>query len=92
MNRKDNPISVYVAVSQIGLLVVVPLVFFIWGGSWLIKTFSLPQWLMIVFILCGIIVMISTVWNYIARLLKVYAPEEKDENSALKHDRKDNDY
>lgn len=92
MSKNDNPISVYAAVSQIAFLVVVPLVFFIWGGSWLIKTCSLPQWLMIVFVLLGVLTMVATVGVYIKKLLRIYAPEQKDENSALKHDRRDSDY
>lgn len=92
MNKNNNPVSVYAAVSQIAFLVAVPLLFFIWGGSWLIKACSLPQWLMIVFVLLGIVTMVAGVSTYLRKLLKMYAPEQKDENSALKHDRRDSDY
>ena len=31
--KKDNPFSVYAVVSQIGFMVIVPLLVFIWGAS-----------------------------------------------------------
>lgn len=92
MAKKDNPISVYATVSQVAFLVVVPLLFFIWGGSWLIKQFSLPQWLMIVFVILGIVTMVCSVGTYLRRLMKFYDDTKPDENSKLKHDKKDNDY
>lgn len=91
MNKKDNPIRVYAIVSQIGFLVVVPLVVFIWGGGWLIEKFSLPDFLMVVFVLAGIIAMISGTGTYIMKLIKMYDTDKK-EDYKLYSDPKDNDY
>ena len=51
--KRDNPFSVYAVASQIGFMVILPLLLFIWGGAWLVEKFSLPQWLMPVFIALG---------------------------------------
>ncbi len=89
---KENPFSVYAVVSQVGFMVIAPLLLFIWGGSWLIRQFSLPQWLMIIFVLLGIGTMISSVGTYLSKLMKKYGKDEDDPNSKLKHDVKDHDY
>lgn len=74
-------------------MVIVPLVFFIWGGSWLIDKFSLPSWLMIVFSLLGIITMISSVGTYLRKIIKMYDnKEEREKTSPLRHDSKDHDW
>ena len=64
MNKKDNPLKVYAVVSQIGFLVITPLLIFIWGGSVLVNKFSLPSWVMILLVFAGIITMISGVGTY----------------------------
>ncbi|MFR2154451.1 MAG: AtpZ/AtpI family protein [[Eubacterium] siraeum] len=68
MNKKDNPLKVYAVVSQIGFLVITPLLIFIWGGSVLVNKFSLPSWVMILLVFAGIITMISE-WELILRTL-----------------------
>lgn len=91
--KKGNPLSAYAIVSQVGFMVIVPLVFFIWGGSWLIDKFSLPSWLMIVFSLLGIITMISSVGTYLRKIIKMYDnKEEREKTSPLRHDSKDHDW
>ena len=89
---KNNPFSVYAVVSQIGFMVVIPLLVFIWGGSWLIGHFSLPQWLMAVFIALGIVTMISSVGSYLMKLTKKYGKSEVPKVSELHHDTRDHDY
>lgn len=74
-------------------MVIIPLLFFIWGGSWLIERFSLPGWLMIVFVLLGIITMVSSVGTYLRRMIKMYDDKSASkEVSRLHHDAKDHDY
>ena len=92
MYKKDNPVSVYAMVSQISFLVVVPLLLFIAGGSWLKDYFSLPSWTMIIFVLLGIITMAACVGTYLSHLLKYFDEGKKDENSRIKHDRNDHDW
>ena len=69
MNKKDNPLKVYAVVSQIGFLVITPLLIFIWGGSVLVNKFSLPSWVMILLVFAGIITMISGVGTYLKNLI-----------------------
>lgn len=92
-SKRDNPFSAYAVASQVGFLVIIPLLVFIWGGSWLVQRFELPDWLMIVFIFLGIFVMIGSVTNYLFRMIKMYGGDKKPEkNSKLKHDVRDHDY
>ena len=92
-SKRDNPFSAYAVASQVGFLVIIPLLVFIWGGSWLVNQFALPGWLMIVFVFLGIFVMIGSVTNYLYRMIKMYGGDKKpDKNSRLKHDVRDHDY
>ena len=72
-------------------MVVVPLLLFIWGGSWLITRFSLPGWLMIVFAVTGIAVMISSVGTYLKKMINMYDSKE-EKTHPLHHDLRDHDY
>lgn len=89
---KNSPFSVYAVVSQIGFMVIIPLLVFIWGGSWLIERFGLPQWLMAVFIALGIVTMISSVGSYLLKLTKKYGKSEVPKVLELHHDTRDHDY
>lgn len=89
--KHQNPFSVYAVVSQVGFMVIVPLLLFIWGGSWLISYFSLPSWLMIVFAVLGIITMVSSVGTYLSKMIKMYDNREEKTNP-LHHDLRDHDY
>lgn len=91
--KTQNPFSVYAVVSQVGFMVIIPLLVFIWGGSWLIDRFALPNWLMIVFALLGIVTMISSVGTYLARMIRMYDNKGvRKKVSKLHHDVKDHDY
>lgn len=90
--KRQNPFSAYAIVSQVGFMVVIPLVLFIWGGSWLVKRFSLPEWLMIVFALLGILTMVSSVGTYLHKVIKMYDNSKEHKESPLHHDLRDHDY
>ena len=95
MNKKDNPFTAYSVVSQIAFIVLTPLLLFIWGGTWLVSEFSLPSWLNIVFILLGIIVMVSSAAAYLSKVIRMYdnkKDKQKSEYDYLKNDSKDYDY
>lgn len=93
MSKKlDNPVQTYAVVSQVAFMVITPLLLFIGGGSWLINRFALPSWLMIVFIVLGIGVMVSSVGTYLMKIAKMCDDGKKDEYSRLKHDKRDHDY
>lgn len=91
-DKRDNPFSVYAVASQIGFMVIMPLLLFIWGGAWLVERFSLPQWLMPIFIALGIITMISSVGSYLLKLTKKYGKPNVPKMSEIHHDTKDHDY
>lgn len=91
--KRDNPFSAYAIASQVGFLVICPLLLFIWGGSWLVQRFELPNWLMIVFVFVGIFVMIGSVTSYLYRMIRMYGGDKKpDPGSKLSHDLRDHDY
>lgn len=90
--KKENPFSVYAVASQIGFMVILPLLVFIWGGSWLVERFSLPSWAMAVFIALGIITMLSSVGGYLSKILKKYGKSDAPKMSELHHDTRDHDY
>ena len=91
MNKKGNPLKVYAVVSQIGFLVICPLLIFIWGGSVLIEWLSLPSWVMVICVFAGILTMVCGAGNYLYHLIKMY---DKDDKKNIKYisDRRDNDY
>ncbi|MCH5324481.1 MAG: AtpZ/AtpI family protein [Eubacterium sp.] len=90
MDKKDHPLRVYAVVGQIGFLVIVPLLVFIWGGSALIDALGLPKQLMIVCVLLGLLTMVSGTANYLMKVVKMYAKD--DEEKLAVHRRRDNDY
>ena len=85
MNKKDNPLKVYAVVSQIGFLVITPLLIFIWGGSVLVNKFSLPSWVMILLVFAG-------VGTYLKNLIKMYGGKDDKKTYKYLSDRRDNDY
>lgn len=91
--KKENPFSVYAVVSQIGFMVIIPLLVFIWGGSKLVGYLNLPQWVMAVCVLLGVATMISSVGTYLKRLMKKYGGKnDVPKMSELHHDVRDHDY
>lgn len=91
-NGKDNPIAVYSVVSQIGLIILLPLLLFIWGGSWLVNTLGWPDWVKIIFVVLGIVTMVTSAGTYLKKLMKMYDKSQRTKFSELQHDPKDNDY
>ncbi len=91
MKKKDNLVSVYAVVSQLGFVIIVPLLVFLFGGSWAVKKFELPDWVMGVCIALGIIFMIGGAINYTMQLLKIFGKDEKRVPKSYNSPR-DNDY
>lgn len=90
--KKENPFSVYAVVSQIGFMVIVPLLVFIWGGSWVVNRFGLPSWVMAICIALGIITMISSVGTYLRQMIRKYGKSDVPKMNKLHHDVRDHDY
>lgn len=91
MKKKESLVSVYAVVSQLAYTILAPLLLFLVGGSWAVKKFELPEWVMGVCVALGIIFMIGGAFNYLMQLIKIYA---KDDKSAPKsyNSTEDNDY
>ena len=92
MSKKENPVKTYAIVSQIGFIILTPLLIFIWGGSVLVDRLSLPSWVMVVLILIGILVMICGTVNYLAQLIKRYEKGDDKKTQKVVSGRRDNDY
>lgn len=92
-NKKDNPIAVYAVASQIGFIVLVPLLIFVIGGTWLVDYLGWPDWVSIIFVAVGILSMTCGAMNYLKKLIAMYDSNESGTGaSEVKHDRRDHDY
>lgn len=90
--RYEKPVAAYAVVSHITFIVLTPLLVFIWGGSWLVEEFSLPEFLTGVFVITGIFIMICSLISYLYKLIKIFDTDKKDEYQKLKYDRRDYDF
>ena len=92
-NKKDNPVAVYAVASQIGLIVLTPLLVFVIGGTWLVDYLEWPDWVNIVFVVVGIVSMSAGAMNYLKKLSAMYDSSESGTGaSEVKHDKRDHDY
>ena len=92
-NKKDNPVAVYAVASQIGLIVLTPLLVFVIGGTWLVDYLQWPDWVNIVFVVVGIVSMSAGAMNYLKKLSAMYDSSESGTGaSEVKHDKRDHDY
>ena len=92
-NKKDNPIAVYAVASQIGFIVLVPLLVFVIGGTWLVDLLGWPDWVSIIFVAVGIISMTTGAMHYLKKLIAMYDSSESGTGaSEVRHDRRDHDY
>ena len=92
-NKKDNPIAVYAVASQIGFIVLVPLLVFVIGGTWLVDWLGWPEWVSIIFVAIGIISMSTGAMTYLKKLIEMYDNSESGTGaSEVRHDRRDHDY
>lgn len=94
MKKNDNPFSIYVQVSQLAFVIVTPLLVFLLGGSYVVKRFALPDWVMLVCIGLAILFMISGAVNFIVKTLAYYEQRDKKKKQpmAFTSSRRDNDY
>lgn len=92
-NKKDNPIAIYAVASQIGLIIIIPLLVFVIGGTWLVGYLEWPQWLNFVFVALGIITMALGAMNYLKKLIAMFDKDQSGTGaSEVKHDSRDHDY
>ncbi len=91
-NKKENPVKTYAIVSQLGFNIITPLLIFIWGGSVLVNKMALPGWVMVLFIIIGILVMICATVSYLVQLIKRYDKGDDKKVQKVVGSRRDNDY
>ncbi|MBQ7834633.1 MAG: AtpZ/AtpI family protein [Ruminiclostridium sp.] len=92
-NKKDNPIAVYAVVSQIGFIIIGPLLVFVIGGTALVNWLEWPDWVNFVFVAVGILTMLAGAFRYLKQLIKMFDKSESGVGtSEARHDRRDHDY
>lgn len=91
-NKNENPVKTYAIVSQLGFNIITPLLIFIWGGSVLVNKMGLPDWVMVLFVIIGIVVMISGTVTYLVQLIKRYDKGDDKKAQKVVSSRRDNDY
>ncbi|MBQ8930857.1 MAG: AtpZ/AtpI family protein [Ruminiclostridium sp.] len=91
-NKNENPVKTYAIVSQLGFNIITPLLIFIWGGSVLVSKMGLPDWVMALFVIIGIVVMISGTVTYLMQLIKRYDKGDDKKAQKVVSSRRDNDY
>ncbi len=92
MSGKKSPFAAYAVASQLAFVILAPLLLFIVGGHYLCEKFSLPDWVMVVFILLGILFMISGAITHIMKMINLYGRDDKSQYPRYHSDPKDNDY
>lgn len=91
-NKKENPVAVYAVVSQIGFLVLTPLLVFVIGGTALSGYMGWPDWVDVIFVVLGILTMLCSCFVYLKKLIKMFDKNEGSGTTEVSHDRRDHDY
>lgn len=92
MSGRKSPFQAYAVASQLAFVILAPLLLFIVGGHYLVEKFDLPDWVMVVCILLGILFMISGALTHIMKMIRMYGKEDKSKYRSYHSDPKDNDY
>lgn len=92
MSGRKSPFQAYAVASQLAFVILAPLLLFIVGGHYLVERYDLPDWVMVVCILLGILFMISGALTHIMKMIRMYGKEDKSKYRSYHSDPKDNDY
>ena len=92
MNGRKSSFQAYAVASQLAFVILAPLLLFIVGGHYLVERYDLPDWVMVVCILLGILFMISGALTHIMKMIRMYGKEDKSKYRSYHSDPKDNDY
>jgi ABC-type multidrug transport system fused ATPase/permease subunit len=79
--HNNNPLAAYIIASHLTFVVTVPLLLFIWGGTWLVDYMQWSQNLKIVCVILGVLVMMSSLISYLRQLIKTYGGDSKQQKS-----------
>jgi membrane protein DedA with SNARE-associated domain len=72
LSDKDSPLRVYTIAGHLAWLVITPLLVSVGGGNWLVTKMGWSGRVMILFVLLGLVVMISSTAMYFKQLIKMY--------------------
>lgn len=92
MSGKKSAFSAYAVASQFAFVILSPLLVFIVGGYYLCQYYSLPDWVMLVCVLLGILFMIGGAVNHLMKLIRLYGKDDKAQYKKYYSDRRDTDY
>jgi hypothetical protein len=85
MNKKDNPLSAYVIAGHLAFVVAAPLLFFIWGGTWLADRLDWADWIKIVLVLLGVFSMLGSLIGYFRNLITLYGGRDSEKPPVSRH-------
>ena len=91
MNRKKGAFSAYAVASQFAFVILSPLLVFIVGGHYACEYYGLPDWVMVVCILLGVLFMIGGAVSHLMKMIPLYGRDEK-KPPRYNTDPRDNDY
>ena len=92
MSGKKSPFAAYAVASQFAFVILAPLLVFIVGGHYAVEYYDLPDWVMVVCIILGILFMLGGAANHLMKMRKLYAKDDKSKYRRYYSDRSDNDY
>ena len=90
MSGKKSPFAAYAVASQLAFVILAPLL--IVGGHYVCEYYDLPDWVMVVCILLGILFMVSGAISHIMKLIRIYGRDDKTKYRHYNSDPRDNDY
>lgn len=90
--EKRNPLTAWAVASQLAFVILTPLLVFIVGGYYVVKWCELPDWVMTVCVVLGVIFMISGASNHIMKMIRLFSKDDKSKYRSYYSDRRDNDY
>ncbi len=75
-NGKKSPFAAYAVASQLAFVILAPLLLFIVGGHYLCERYQLPDWVMVVCILLGILYMICGAISHIIIIIRLFGTHD----------------
>ena len=91
MKNLTSLLKMYTEISQLTWVMMVPLVLFICGGSWLVRKFEWNGFVVVLFVFIGLLVAGIGAWSYMKSYLNLQT-DLKDGIPLPKYDRRDYDY
>ena len=92
MSGKKSPFAAYAVASQLAFVILAPLLLFIVGGHYVCERYELPDWVMVLCIILGILFMLAGAFSHIMKMIRLYGKDDKSEYRRYYSDPRDNDY